>query len=895
MNNFLYALYDRLGETDNKETLIILPSKRSIFYLKEIFKEKTSIGIIPEMKTMKDFVIDLSEKNPSDELTLSFILHDIFRNITKSNIGIETFLSFASIIIKDFNDIDKAMVNLDELNIVSEISEIEKNEYEIKDSTFRNDYYAFMEHFKNIYLAFVKKLIESNLAYEGLCYRLAANKDSNLTDYKKFVFAGLNALTHSEEQIIDKLMVQEKAEFYYELPEIFNDHESAYFINKVKGRWKKHFINLGIFEKEKQIGIIEMPLISQQAEALPEILNNIDEKEHIAIILNDETILNSVIAHIPKRFKNINITMGYPLKLTSVFAFIKLLIETCINSEKTDGNIYYKDIEKLISNPLIKTIKDNKTEIIINYIKKNLLIDINKNDINEFDNSILNAIFEFNETSNDLESILTGIENILNIIDDENNEYRTDSTEHISIFYIKMLLNNIQNALKYFINEQSVRPLMLFKQIFDKYAGTVTIPFSGDPLQNLQIMGMLETRGLSFDRVILMSVNEGIIPEGKSYNSFLPYDVREHWGLYTYKHEDMIYSYYFYRLLMNAKHITITYALSDNENYSEESRFIKQLLFENTKNGLFEKANIEYMSAKIDAKTKEKITKIKKTECIIDKLKNKVYSASSINLYMCCQIDFFFNYVLKAREHSAIDDIGYDKLGSISHEVLKKIYIPYIGSTIQSVPDEKEIKEIIKKTMKSEFSLETDKGKPYLYKEAIVKAIKNLIDNDIKREKGNIIALEKEFRGSINLNGNKILLNGIIDRVEWQDDNILIIDYKSGKIGSTELNIYDDKLINLEKWKENENVDYSKLFQMLFYAYLLKQDERYKSNDILMAIYTLRDSRHLRYVIKDKKPFVFDNNVYNEFEDILKEILSDIIEPTKCFDRSLSSGKFCKW
>ncbi len=895
MNNFLYALYDKLIEADSKETLIILPSKRSVFYMKEIFKEKSSIGIIPEMKTMKDFVIDLSGKIPSDELTLSFILYDIFKNITKSNIGIETFLSFASIIIKDFNDIDKAMVNLDELDIVSEISEIEKSEYEIKNSTFRNDYYAFMEHFKNIYLAFIKKLKENNLAYEGLCYRVVAKKDNNSTDYKKYVFAGLNALTHSEEQIIDKLMAQEKAEFYYELPEIFNKHESAYFINRVKGRWKKHFVNLGIFKNEKQINIIEMPLISQQAEALPEILNDIDEKEHIAIILNDETILNSVIAHIPKRFKNINITMGYPLKLTSVFTFITSLIETCINSEKTNGNIYYKDIEKLISNPLIKTIKNNNAENVMNFIREDLLIDINKNDINRFDNMALNAIFEFNETSNDMKSILTGIENIMNIIDNGNSESKTDSTEHISIFYIKMLLNSIQNALQYFINEQSVRPLMLFKQIFDKYAGTVTIPFSGDPLQNLQIMGMLETRGLSFDSVILMSVNEGIIPEGKSYNSFLPYDVREHWGLYTYKHEDMIYSYYFYRLLMNAKNITITYALSDNENYSEESRFIKQLLFENTKNGLFEKANIEYKPAKINAKTKEKISRIKKTECIIDKLKNKKYSASSLNLFMCCQMDFFFKYVLGVREQSDIDDIGYDKLGSVSHKVLQKLYIPYIDSIIQSVPSEKEIKEVIEQVMENQFFLKTDKGKPYLYKEAIVKAISNLIDNDMKRDKGNIIALENEFRGSINLNGNNILLNGIIDRIEWQDNNILIIDYKSGKIGSTELNICDDELINIEKWKENKNTDYSKLFQMLFYAYLLKQDEKYKNSDILMAIYTLRDSRNLRYVSKYKKPFVFDNNVYREFEDVLKEILSDIVEPTKYFDRTLSSGKYCKW
>ncbi len=683
MNRFLYTLYDKLIETENKETLIILPSKRSIFYMKEIFKEKSLIGIIPEMKTMKDFVIDLSGKIPSDELTLSFILHNIFRNITKRDVGIETFLSFASIIIKDFNDIDKAMVNLNELDIVSEISEIEENEYEIRDSVFRNNYYVFMKHFKNIYLAFTKKLLKSNLAYEGLCYRLAAEKDNVFINYKKIIFAGLNALTQSEEKIIDKLIKQGKTEFYYELPEIFNDHESAYFMNKVRGRWKEHFINLGIYENKKQIDIIEMPLISQQAEALPEILKNIDENEHIAIILNDETILNSVIAHIPKRFKNINITMGYPLKLTSIFAFVKSLIETCINAEKTDGNIYYKDMEGLMKNPLIRTIKNNEVERVIDFIKNESLIHINKNDISELNNKIVNAIFEFNENTINMENILQGTEKILSIINGDSDAYEDDSTEHISIFYLKMLLNLIQNALTYFINEQSIRPLMLFKQIFDKYAGTVTIPFSGDPLQKLQIMGMLETRGLSFDKVILMSVNEGIIPEGKSYNSFLPYDVREHWGLYTYKHEDMIYSYYFYRLLMNAKHITITYALSDNENYSEESRFIKQLLFENTKNGLFEKADIKYKSVQIDAKTKESISKIRKTESIIHKLKSKPYSASSLNLFMNCQMDFFFNYILGVREENAIDDMKHDKLGSIAHKVLQILYTQYIVANIQ--------------------------------------------------------------------------------------------------------------------------------------------------------------------------------------------------------------------
>lgn len=886
-NTLIKEVLDKI-DSQNKDISslkIVLPSKRAIIFFKKELKKKYSKGVyFLDIITIEDLMCEISGLNKIDNISLLFQFYEVYKNIEKNKADdFINFIKWANVFLSDINEINLHTETPNKIiEYLIDVDRIQEWNPSDMDSNLVKNYIGYWKKAKEYFLALNKYLVINNIGYQGLIFRTALEKIKEFKYQRDIIFVGFNALTYCEEMVINFFLKEGRSSIFWDTDKYYMDnqnHEAGLFIRRYKN-WNYYNSNEFLFKNDyikerKNVHLYGMSGNTNQALCINYVLDNkilrkSDDISNTAVILADENILLSVLNSIPSSIENFNITMEFPLKNLAIAQFFRDIIEMYSNRLKLNiskGYFYYKDVLSVFRNSFvisffsIDKIVNNINNINDTIISKNQILEIFKEEKNKI---WIEYIFtDIKDSSVDLVDFINNL--IKAIVETKKDGFSNIEKEYL--YHFSKIFSKIKNIHFIYNTDTNIEFL---KILYNQVLVQETIPFVGEPLEGIQIMGMLETRLLDFKNIIISSVNEGILPEGKTDNSYIPYDIKKEFKIPTYDDKDAIFSYHFYRLLQRAENIYLIY--NSKEDYlgsGEDSRFIKQIEFE-----LKDNYNIikEFPFSGIAENRLKKDLEIVKDDNIIDKMKevfSRKLSPSAINLYLKDEIEFYKKYVLGIYEtENKKDIISPVIMGDIIHETLVSLYEPFIGNVIKlehidffSNDYENVLNEKIEQKYKGG---NHKKGKNILVKETIHYYLKKFFLQEKKMLKEKLLfkieKLEQEYNKEIFLEdiGN-INLFGKIDRIDILDQNYRIIDYKTGEVD----------IINLDK-KEKLTIETltkkPQTFQLLFYKYIV--EDKYKNS--YLYIYSFKNNEYKKQLIK--------NDFLYEFEDILKKIIEDMFD-----------------
>ena len=913
MKPFLEIIADRLllkFPVNMDNVAVVLPSKRSVVFFKYYLSKKIVKPIfLPQFFSIEEFIEDISGLKVIDNVSLQFQLYKSYlRSSVKKKDSFNEFLNWSSILVHDFNDIDTNMVNArflySNLKNVKEFDNWNVENWsfsEDKLTSIQANYLDFFESIFPIYQDFKASLLEKNTTYQGLANRMAAEKISSINmSWEKVWFVGLNALTASQHIIIDNLKQKDIARVFWDADEYyFNNkyHEASVFLKKQQSKWSEiDFEGVGdYFSKPKgQFQVITCPQNIAQAQVMSQVLSQIDKNDlnnsNTAIILADENLLFPVLNHMPVAIKKLNVTMGSPLRNTPFFSFINSFLLMKLSVLKYNKKkFYYKDLFLFIDDPYFTKIIDiSSIRKLKKYVFKNNIVFISSIEIyNYLDKAKVKDIFS---VTNNLEDIMKQLKHLISLLRVSLvNRKATIDSEILNIFNNNIrILENLFADITFDVDIQTL--ISIIKQLISKEI----IPFKGEPLEGIQLMGILESRTLDFKNIIMLGVNEGLIPKGKSFNSFIPYELKKYFKIPTYTEREAVFSYHFYRILQRAENITLTYSAKiDDFSVGEKSRFITQLLSEYKSNKIHEYTFQE--SNTTLPLSSNHIIKNESLENEIRRWSESGVSPSALNKYIRCRLDFYYHYLVKIRENSIVDEFADNSImGSAIHFSLDKNY-PLGMLSSKKIDDVTEsIINSISVYYKDNLSENNyNEGKNYLSLKVAEKLTNNFLSYEksiLKQQNSeiNIICKEQKLSYNLKIDDYNFQLTGNVDRVDFYDGKLRIIDYKSGKaVSSNDL--------SFNSWDEiADDPKKDKLFQVLMYAYLfLKSNPEYINTDVVAGIYSLRNLDDGLIIALHNGCLLFDDSTMDNFEQQLIRILKRIIKEDFLANEDVEKCKFC--
>lgn len=924
------ADYIHVNYKDNVENLcIVLPNKRGALFLKNHLAQAFGKTIwLPSIISAEDLITELSGLKTLEEIDLICHLYESYRHCYGANA--ETFESFAKwgqLILQDFNEIDRYLADSEQLyENLKDIKEIENWSLGAESlSEYQNNYLKFMNSLGAIYKHFSSFLLANNWAYQGLAYKTAVTKFENnnyLNQFEKLIFCGFNALNAAELKIYTALYKQKKAELLWDADNYYlknPNQEAGFFLRNNFDLFQQRepsFISDN-FKEVKDIKIISVPKQIGQAMVVKQSIQRLIDAEvpldKVAIVLANEKLLWPVLQQLPVGVEHVNITMEYPLKYTSTYGWIDILIQlqlTFSKQKKTNKTIYHKDLINLLRHPLFQSYTKEKklhvpTSKIIDEVKNRNLSFISQKILQELfaeDYQTLRPLLQPALNVTQLcDLIIDGLQTLITYFTSQ----RGNNAASLELEYLQVISRNFNRLGDLLSKYTYFNDLPAFKQLYNQVVGNATAPFLGEPLQGLQIMGVLETRTLDFEYVILVNVNEGVLPSGKTINSFIPNDLKRAFGLPLYAEKDAIYAYHFYRLLQRAKEITITYdSETDTFGKGEKSRFITQLQLEMKQ---FNPAiNItEQVATRQDFQLAlDNTICIQKDEAVLSAILSKAMdkgqygalSPSGLIAYKECSLKFYFRYAAKIKETKEVEESAEaNTFGSILHLSLENIYRPFKGGIISADGLNEQltmVDQVVNESFISFFDQHEPVGKSILQQEAIKVYVKKLVKNDVQlikrlEEQNQFLtlnSLEQEFSAplEIKIGGQTttIYIKGKVDRIDSYGGRSRIIDYKSSIKASDKFPFENFEALF-------QNTDYNKQFQLIIYAWLLYRNSFCDVTKIQPCIIPFKDfEEEPKYILLDKKPLQFTNTFLEEFETELKLFIESIFDRSVAFKQS---------
>ena len=843
---------------DSSKLTYVLPSKRATLFLAtEIKDQLNKATILPKIISIEDFIQNIAALDQVDPIQLVFEFYSVYKKITPPEEidSFEVFSKWSSQLLQDFNEIDSNLIDADKfLKYINESRKLENWNLEENQTDLTNKYLAFFSHIEKYYINLKSHLLNKNLGYQGMLYRKAfENIDYYLSQQndEHYVFAGFNALNIAEEKIIHEFLFRNRADIFWDNDLFYTENNIAAgnYFKKYKKEWPFYKTHQFKWEKDlinttKNIEIDAVPKNISQIKKVSTILHKLIKENKIrktAVILGNEKLLPVLLNSLPKEIEHVNITMGYELQNIPLSALFDHIFNLHLHKSKFKQieSYYYKDFTKITQHPSIKLFwTDNILfkKKLKTLLYKNKTIFISQTDINNLipSGSKFEDIFTllFRPWADDTNKVLERFISIINLLNNNENLTIIDKEYLFRFHNIFQQLINLNRDFGFILN------LNTLYQFYKQLLKTESLSFQGEPLKGLQIMGLLESRVLDFENVIITSVNEGFIPSGSTQNSFIPFDIKIEKGLPTSKEKDAIFSYHFFRLFHRAKNIYLLYnSETDDFGSGEQSRFITQLEIAKsmgnldhikvTKNTIIPKFNSDPITLK----------EIKKSEDILARLQELAkqgFSPSSLSSYIRNPLDFYKRKILRLKEFNEVEEtVAANTFGTIIHDTLENLYQPFIGSYI-SIDEIKSLKNKINNEVTKQFdkhySLKAiSTGKNYLSFEIAKQFVLNFLNFEIselkKNKKIKIIALEEELELDVPIEGlpYAVKIKGKLDRIDMMDGVIRIIDYKTGTVSTNQLKIKDWDLLTTDE-------SYSKSFQVLTYAYLYSQLKTQNNN-----------------------------------------------------------------
>ncbi len=847
MKTFVSKVVEAILEKNHPLTqiTIILPSHRAGLFLKEEFKVQCSTTtFLPKIISIESFIEEVAEIQLANNIHLMFEFYDIYKKYTpKDPDSFDKFYEWASVVLNDFNEIDRHLVN--PTTIFQNLSDLNRIQDWNPQTPLTDKYLSFFDYLYTYYIHFYQHLLSKKIGYQGMLYREAVQNIQNFINNHAnhhFVFAGFNALNKAEEFIFQELLEHNLASVYWDINQemLESAFNIGYFIKKYKETWNHYQTNPFLWIDESpsftnEIHAIGIPKKISQLKYAGELLQQLLDFNQTALVLADENLLPVALNSLPDIVKQVNITMGLPLYLVpakQLFETLFLLINPKNQENKSKQIFYYRNVINFFKQPYLLKLASTDLQAIDLFFQKNTIeqnkLFLSKDEIQQFINihfsenaAILLPFFEENQqdVSNTIANILKLIQELLTLNSGLDREYLLKFN---SIFQELEFLNT-----KY----EDLENLKILQQLFTQLVKTEQLSFQGEPLSGLQIMGVLESRVLDFKTVIITGVNEGILPSGNKDFSFIPFDIKKHFELPTFLERDLIFSYHFFRLIQRTENVYLIYnSETDMLGASEKSRFLTQLEI------LHPQLKHTTVAPEV-TNNPVKLIQIEKTAEIVSKIKDKMQSGispSALATYIRNPIEFYQRYVLEIRELKDLEEsMETSTFGNIIHEVLENLYQNFVGKKLT-----KEAIELMKTQyvhqLKEQFLYyfkkgELQTGKNRLITEVAKKYIEILLEMELNEVESthDITIIDLEIEQSTVLKFDKfdfpILLKGKVDRIDLKDGQYRIIDYKTGKVTATEL-----KLSNFNKISTDEKK--SKAMQLLLYGYMFLNQPDIKEN-----------------------------------------------------------------
>jgi len=867
---------------------------------------------------------------PADPLMLNYTLYKAYTQTTHSPEPYDEFYFWGNVMLADFDQLDKYLVdpqklftNINDLKVIAQqFNEFDEETLAIierfvnifsreGESQIQSRYSKIWANLYGIYSTFTNNLISEGIANEGLAYRIAANnlsKIDNPAPEKTHVFIGFNALSESEKRLFSHLKNQNKAIFYWDYDNYYvNDnqveHEAGLFMRQNLKNFPNALSNarydfIKSKNSSKKITLIASPSEITQTKIVPELLDKlgIDYTNELttAIVLPDEKLLLPLLTALPDKYRNANITMEYPLRETSAYSFIDALLSLQKLSDK-QTKFYYRDVLLILSHPYIQHVCADEADKIRDSIINKQLLNVTPETF--AGSGILEQIFKpitkGSALANYLATCISAIVNRITPEIDANNDRLKLEVEYL--LTINKALNRLNSVISQIEDDYSNKT---FRSYLTKALAEQRVSFIGEPLSGIQIMGFLETRNLDFKNLIILSVNDNLLPGGNFSPSFITPSLRKAYGLPDYTHQNAIYAYYFYRLIQRAENIYLIFTnKTEGMKSGELSRFVEQLRKE-------AELDIEELTYNFEVGTStEKPIEVAKNEAIVNKLNKyleitengKYLSPSALSEYKNCSLQFFFHRVM---EISAPDELEEELdamgIGSVFHKTMEEIYKDLVGKEVtkELIQNKLSNSGLIAETVFDAFrdtsqftgTIDDLNGRNRLLLERVIWMVRNALNTDLTRTPYKLLAIEEEVETiiPIELSGGSIniRLGGKIDRLEQRNGKFTIVDFKTGKHDAVKTKI--DSIADFDGKTEKDG-----LFQQLIYKYIYSQKNGIDVSRIDILLWYVRCTEGIPTTqIPESVQF------WNEFISYLKELIDRIVDDSP-FSQT-SNIKFCK-
>lgn len=922
-------LHSKIGN-DLSRVAIVFPNKRASLFFNEHLASQSDHPIwSPAYVSISELFQQLSDQKLGDPIRLVCELYKIFREETKSEESLDDFYFWGELLISDFDDVDKNLVDADKLfanlqdlkNIMDDFDFLDKEQEEAIRQFFQN--FSIEKHTKlkekfislwdklgDIYRSYRSQLASLGIAYEGMLYRNVIEAlDTNALRYDKYVFVGFNVLNKVETRFFSLLQEAGKALFYWDYDLFYTRlpqqrHEAGEFILRNLEKFPNELPEtvFDCLRYPKKVRFISSPTENAQARYLPEwvrdtLLNKdlqekpCEEKEN-AVVLCNESLLLPVLHSIPSEVKNVNITMGFPLAQTPVYSFINAVVElqtTGYHSET--GRYSYDTVQAVLKHPYTRQISLKAEPLERELTKTNRFYPL-PTELKQDD--FLSLLFT---PRSGIRAICLYI---IELLKEVSTLYRQESEQddifnqlyRESLFKSYTMVNRLLNLIEN--GELQIR-IDTLKRLLSRILNAANIPFHGEPAIGMQVMGVLETRNLDFRNLIMLSLNEGQLPKSSGESSFIPYNLRKAFGMTTIEHKNAVYAYYFYRLIQRAENVTLVYnTSSDGLNRGEWSRFMLQFLVEWPHD-----ISREFLEAGQSPQSSRDIC-IEKTPEILNRLRNTynfesnskafALSPSALNAYLDCRLRFYYRYVAGLKTPDEVSaEIDSALFGTIFHRSAELAYgdLSANGKEIRKedlerlLRDDVRLQGYVDRAFKEEFfHVDLNERPEYngvqlINSKVIGSYLRQLLRNDLQYAPFSMAGMEKKVQEEVTVNTPespiKIRIGGTIDRMDCKGDTLRIVDYKTGGSPKTPTNI--EQLFTPAEGRPNY------IFQTFLYAAIMSRQQSLKVAPALLYIHRAANENYSPVIEmgEPRKPKIPVNN-FAFFEDEFRERLQTLLE-----------------
>ena len=953
--------YYRSGDVGRR--CFVFPNRRSMVFFTKYLAEAVASDplavpvLAPQMLTINDLFHKLGGVTSADRIRLLMLLYRCYRNLNAKAESLDEFVFWGDVILGDFDDVDKYLADPEQLfTNVADLKEIQDN-FSYLTPAQRSAIEAFVSHFNDaggrltvdidtdnpdvkarflqiwnilypLYRDFNAVLDEEGMAYEGKVYRSLATRLKTMTvaevfgdvfpDDMQFVFVGLNALNECEKTLLRKLRDAGRAEFCWDYSgSMISDpqNRSSLFMgeNVIEfpqvASWDPQGVGI------PEINVVSIPSSVGQAKRIPDILRMVPEGESCAVVLPDENLLVPVLNSIPSEVQDINVTMGLPMKGSLLYSLMETIaaIQLHMTLKRDKWHFYHKQVWDLFSNELFRKACDEETAAVIVAVKSAAKYYIPQEDLRG--TPLLEKIFSpvvRDPKSNSLDQLRELAQYQKDVITAMAPAVAGDKKLSLELEYAKTYYKGVNMVMDCI---EGVLPLTYIRLLHQMLSSS-SVPFRGEPLKGLQIMGPLETRALDFDNLVILSSNEGMFPRRSVSSSFIPPELRKGFNLPTYELQDAMWAYYFYRMISRAGKVWMLLdSRTEGLKSGEESRYIKQLEYH------FRVPLNRYV-VRFDGMKTSVLPEIDKTQEDIDKIRKTSLSATAVQNYLACPAKFYYAVVkgLEAEEEVA-ENLDYGMFGTIFHEVMRSLYTSeeamaedfffdhegrnesglrtrldrisreYIRSWLGREDDirKKVISLIIKEVNAIEIS-----GRNLVVTDVIVRYVMKTLQRDLQM-------LEDSGKTSFEIIGRELVVRdtfhgfsfkGFIDRLDSFDDGeVRVVDYKTGKVLDDDIDIHDgNALFIAEKIFAEDVKDRPKIaLQFFIYDMLLRNRPEVQGKRLSNCVYST--SRLFR-----EKPAVVPLNriFYDETSKRLEAVLDEMCDPQAGFRRT-SDESICTY